>query len=78
MFVLYSPLNLFDYVINDIGKLSNKQNFEKMINKKHYLIKSLALDPNKMDRDTYNSIHDFLTIETTAKKKMVDIIKNGL
>ncbi len=73
--VLLNPFNLFNYVVNDIGKLTNKEDFNKMMNKRYYLIKSIALDPKKMDRKTYNTLYDVLNYETTAKNKILSYFK---
>jgi len=72
---LFNPFDVYDFLIKDIGSISNKAGFEKMINEKHYLIKSIALDPNKMNRDTYNNLYEFLNIDTIAKKKMIEAVE---
>ncbi len=74
MAVLYNPFDVMGKIINDIGSLTDKAKFEQMLNEKHYLIKSIALDPNKMDKDTYNTLYTFLDIDWISKKKAVEFI----
>ncbi len=73
--VLLNPFDVYNFIIKDISSISNRDGFEKMINKKHYLIKSIVLNPNKMDRNTYKTIYEFLNIDTIAKEKMVDVVE---
>ena len=74
MAALFNPFDTVSWLVNDVAKLSNKQDFEKMINQKHYLIKSLALNPNKMDRSTYNMLYTIFNADWIAKKKMIEFV----
>ncbi len=74
MAALFNPFDTVGWLVNDIAKLSNKKDFEQMINKKHYLIKSLALNPNKMNKDKYNTLYTILNADWIAKKKMIEFV----
>ena len=74
---LFNPFDTVGWFVNDVAKLSNKQDFEKMINQKHYLIKSLVLNPNKMDRSTYNMLYTIFNADWIAKKKMIEFVTNA-
>ncbi len=69
---LFNPFDTVSWLTNDVAKISNKQDFEKMINQRHYLIKSLALNPNKMDKRTYNMLYNIFNADWIAKKKMIE------
>ncbi len=71
---MFNPFDTVGWLVNDIAKLSNKHDFEQMINQKHYLIKSLALNPDKMNKDTYNALYTILNADWIAKKKMFEFV----
>jgi|GEM_PF-2902366 len=72
--ILFNPFDTLGWIINDLSKISNKPGFEKMINEKHYLIKSLALNPHKMNKDTYNMLYTILNADWIAKRKMIGYV----
>ena len=77
MAALFNPFDMVGWLVNDAAKLSNKKDFEKMINEKHYLIKSLALNPNKMNKDTYHMLYTIFNADWIAKKKMIEFATNA-
>jgi len=54
----------------------NKSEFDEFVNKKHYLVKSWAIDPQKMDPETYKALFETLNFQTTALNYIKKQVKN--
>lgn len=54
----------------------SKSEFNEFVNKKHYLVKSWAIDPKKMDPETYKALFETLNFQTTALNYMKKQVKN--
>lgn len=54
----------------------NKSEFNEFVNKKHYLVKSWAIDSQKMDPETYKALFETLNFQTTALNYIKKQVEN--
>lgn len=64
--------NFLEKEVRSISGMNTIQ-FNNFLNKKHYLVKSWALDPEKMDPEIYKALYETLNYHSTIINKVKEI-----
>ena len=67
-FVVSYTSNVPEFLEKQVQSLSgmNRSEFDAFLNKKHYLVKAWAIDPKKMDPQTYKALYETLNYQSTV------------